>query len=218
MKKEGMISVLILWLALFSIVFQLSYVRENVLLSPSDRFGITYPLGYSQLENGVTRNMGINDRVRFVRQEPGIEITYYVKLIDLSSSKADLQISGQAENKSLNVGDEERYDLDYNTLNDISIKFESFSSNKGRLRFKYVNETFNVDIQRDYYPYNNDTLPIINESIPDPDDDVEVIPEKKVPKVIAIAVIVIVVLFLVAIVLIAVLMEDGKHRRRIFRH
>jgi len=107
--------------------------------TPTNATGKTYAITRAQFQKGFTRQLKLNERIRFQLQN---NETHYVKLQAFTRTSATVQVESEPQTATLNVGEEKKFELTSDGYYDLSVKLEmlDYDNNSTNLTVKEIYE------------------------------------------------------------------------------
>ncbi|OGJ19013.1 hypothetical protein A3K73_07725 [Candidatus Pacearchaeota archaeon RBG_13_36_9] len=164
--------------------------------------GKTYAVTRAQFQNGFTRQLKLNERVRFQLQN---NESHYVTLQAFTRTSATVKVESEPQTATLNAGDEKKFELTGDSYYDLSVKLEmiDYDNNSTNITVKEIFEAVPAQAETPITPTTTPTAtPTTPATTPGVSDEGE-----SYAGVIAVLIIVIVV---IAIVILLALKFKGK--------
>ena len=108
--------------------------------SRSSVIGTTYIVTKEQGEQGVTRNLKTDDKIKLEIELDSQLETHYIKMKNMTDNKADITIESDPIDRTLSIGNLEKFDLNDDDGYDLQIKLISIINKKAKLSIEIISE------------------------------------------------------------------------------
>lgn len=173
--------------------------------------GKTYAITREQFQKGHTRQLQINERMKFQLKNND---THYVTLQAFTRTSATVKIESEPQTATLNVGDEKKFELDGDSIYDLSVRLESvdYERNATNLTVKEISEAVPAQAQEDAAPAPSTETPTTPQTAPSAPAESQ---EKSYAILIAIVIIAIVIIAVIILLMITLRGKKASKKRQI---